>query len=124
MNKLTAMEEDAFTSAWERWVDETPSILKNTGVKYVKRDLFFNSHDDYLTSNKDDYYKEMKVQCDTDIDKLRDALKEEWADEIDEDLIMSTSAEGLYEISRDIFDRYCGKYMEEQIEEMEMEDLC
>lgn len=40
MYQLTDMEEDVFTSAWERWVEETPSILKTTGIQYTKRILF------------------------------------------------------------------------------------
>ena len=105
MYQLTDMEEDVFTSAWERWVEETPSILKTTGIQYTKKNPIFASRDDYLTANEDSYYKEQKVTLDTDLDELKAALREEWADEVDEDLIMSTSSEGIYEISRNIFDK-------------------
>lgn len=103
MYQLTDMEEDVFTSAWERWVEETPSILKITGIQYTKKNPIFTSRDDYLMANEDSYYKEQKVTLDTDLDELKAALREEWADEVDEDLIMSTSSEGIYEISRNIF---------------------
>ena len=123
MYQLTDMEEDAFTSAWERWVEETPSILKTTGIQYTKKNPIFASRDDYLTANEDSYYKEQKVTLDTDLDELKAALREEWADEVDQDLIMSTSSEGIYEISRNIFDKYCGKYMDKQLDDYNAEEM-
>lgn len=123
MYKLTDMEEDVFTSAWERWVEETPSILKITGIQYTKKNPIFTSRDDYLMANEDSYYKEQKVTLDTDLDELKAALREEWADEVDEDLIMSTSSEGIYEISRNIFDKYCGKYMDKQLDHSNTEEM-
>ncbi len=123
MYQLTDMEEDVFTSAWERWVEETPSILKITGIQYTKKNPIFTSRDDYLMANEDSYYKEQKVTLDTDLDELKAALREEWADEVDEDLIMSTSSEGIYEISRNIFDKYCGKYMDKQLDHSNTEEM-
>ena len=123
MYQLTDMEEDVFTSAWERWVEETPSILKITGIQYSKKNPIFTSRDDYLMANEDSYYKEQKVTLDTDLDELKAALREEWADEVDEDLIMSTSSEGIYEISRNIFDKYCGKYMDKQLDHSNTEEM-
>lgn len=123
MYQLTHMEEDVFTSAWERWVEETPSILKITGIQYTKKNPIFTSRDDYLMANEDSYYKEQKVTLDTDLDELKAALREEWADEVDEDLIMSTSSEGIYEISRNIFDKYCGKYMDKQLDDYNAEEM-
>lgn len=123
MYQLTDMEEDVFTSAWERWVEETPSILKITGIQYTKKNPIFTSRDDYLMANEDSYYKEQKVTLDTDLDELKVALREEWADEVDEDLIMSTSSEGIYEISRNIFDKYCGKYMDKQLDDYNAEEM-
>lgn len=123
MYQLTDMEEDVFTSAWERWVEETPSILKITGIQYTKKNPIFTSRDDYLMANEDSYYKEQKVTLDTDLDELKAALREEWADEVDEDLIMSTSSEGIYEISRNIFDKYCGKYMDKQLDDYNTEEM-
>ena len=123
MYQLTDMEEDVFTSAWERWVEETPSILKITGIQYTKKNPIFTSSDDYLMANEDSYYKEQKVTLDTDLDELKAALREEWADEVDEDLIMSTSSEGIYEISRNIFDKYCGKYMDKQLDHSNTEEM-
>lgn len=123
MYQLTDMEEDVFTSAWERWVEETPSILKITGIQYTKKNPIFTSRDDYLMANEDSYYKEQKVTLYTDLDELKAALREEWADEVDEDLIMSTSSEGIYEISRNIFDKYCGKYMDKQLDDYNAEEM-
>lgn len=123
MYQLTDMEEDVFTSAWERWVEETPSILKITGIQYTKKNPIFTSRDDYLMANEDSYYKEQKVTLDTDLDELKAALREEWADEVDEDLIMSTSSEGIYEISRNIFDKYYGKYMDKQLDHSNTEEM-
>lgn len=123
MYQLTDKEEDVFTSAWERWVEETPSILKITGIQYTKKNPIFTSRDDYLMANEDSYYKEQKVTLDTDLDELKAALREEWADEVDEDLIMSTSSEGIYEISRNIFDKYCGKYMDKQLDHSNTEEM-
>ena len=123
MYQLTDMEEDVFTSAWERWVEETPSILKITGIQYTKKNPIFTSRDDYLMANEDSYYKEQKVTLDTDLDELKAALREEWADEVDDDLIMSTSSEGIYEISRNIFDKYCGKYMDKQLDHSNTEEM-